>query len=148
MKSLFKPALVAAVLALSSGAVASAQQSNAPPLQTGDPARPADATANRPSDTGAQSTLPRGAVTGAGHAQTAGQVDAGGRPGGLEAKANAADDTAKATNHKKRSTKQASKHKSKRTSKHASGAKPDDTSAHGSTSGASAEGSGRSGTSQ
>jgi hypothetical protein len=49
--------------------------------------RPADATANLPSDTGAQTTLPSGAVTGAGQPQgTLPQPDDG-APGGLEQRA-------------------------------------------------------------
>jgi hypothetical protein len=49
--------------------------------------RPADPTANLPSDTGAQTTLPSGAVTGAGQPQgTLPQPDDG-APGGLEQRA-------------------------------------------------------------
>jgi hypothetical protein len=49
--------------------------------------RPADPTANLPSDTGAQTTLPSGAVTGAGQPQgTLPQADDG-APGGLEQRA-------------------------------------------------------------
>lgn len=49
--------------------------------------RPADPTANLPSDTGSQTTLPSGAVTGAGQPQgTTRQRDVG-APGGLETRA-------------------------------------------------------------
>jgi hypothetical protein len=59
-----------------------AQQSDKSP----DP-RPRDATKNKPSDTGAQTTQPSGAVTGAGHPQgTLPQPDYG-KPGGLEEQA-------------------------------------------------------------
>ena len=59
-----------------------AQQSDKSP----DP-RPRDATKNKPSDTGAQTTQPSGAVTGAGHPQgTQPQPDEG-SPGGLEEQA-------------------------------------------------------------
>lgn len=50
-------------------------------------ARPRDATANLPSDTGSQTALPTGAVTGAGQPQgTTMQADVG-APGGLERRA-------------------------------------------------------------
>jgi hypothetical protein len=40
-----------------------------------DPARPRDATANQPSESGAQSTTPKGAVTGAGQPQAGAQPE-------------------------------------------------------------------------
>lgn len=52
-------------------------------------ARPSDSTANWPSDSGAQTTLPSGAVTGAGHAQVSTPADAVREPEGLEARARA-----------------------------------------------------------
>ena len=53
-------------------ALAAAFALNAYAAQGGDAARPTDPTANRPSDTGAQSTNPSGAVTGAGQPQVPG----------------------------------------------------------------------------
>lgn len=49
--------------------------------------RPADPTANLPSDTGSQTTLPSGAVTGAGQPQGTVKQPRAGAPGGLEQRA-------------------------------------------------------------
>jgi hypothetical protein len=49
--------------------------------------RPADPTANLPSDSGSHTTLPSGAVTGAGHPQGTGVQPDVGAPGGLERRA-------------------------------------------------------------
>lgn len=76
--------ILAALAAAAALAVAPvhAQQSDTSP----DP-RPRDATKNKPSDTGSQTTQPSGAVTGAGHPQgTQPQPDYG-NPGGLEEQA-------------------------------------------------------------
>lgn len=76
--------------------------SEAPPLPevaapTPNTARPADATANLPSDSGSQTTLPSGAVTGAGQPQgTTVQRDVG-APGGLEPRARAEERAVAAT---------------------------------------------------
>ncbi|HYC46552.1 MAG TPA: hypothetical protein VED01_13855 [Burkholderiales bacterium] len=75
-------------------ALAFAACSESPPpsaanLPSIDPARPRDATANLPSDSGSHSALATGAVTGAGLAQgTTVQPDIG-APGGLEPRARA-----------------------------------------------------------
>ena len=53
--------------------------------------RPANTTKNLPSDTGSQTTLPSGAVTGAGQPQGTGRQPDVGAPGGLERRARAAD---------------------------------------------------------
>jgi hypothetical protein len=76
MKTTFKLALLAAAFTALSGS-AIAQQKNAP-LQTGEPMRPMDAGANKPSESGAQSTTRSGAATGAGQAQGAGEVTGAG----------------------------------------------------------------------
>jgi hypothetical protein len=76
----FKPAmLAAAVAAMVSGAHALAQEPAKAPELAPTEARPADPLANLPSATGAQATLPTGAVTGAGNPQleTAATVEAG-----------------------------------------------------------------------
>ena len=66
--TLLRPTLFAATLAAAFAiSPVAAQQSG---TTTGpDAARPANAAANRPSDSGAQNTLPQGAVTGAGQPQ-------------------------------------------------------------------------------
>ena len=75
-------ALIAALEGAAAGAYAQQQQPTTTP-----PARPRDPAANLPSDTGSQTTLPRGAVTGAGQPQgTQRQPDVG-SPGGLEPRA-------------------------------------------------------------
>jgi len=56
-------------------------------LPSGKPARPADATANLPSDSGAHATLPTGAVTGAGRPDGMTDQPDVGAPGGLEERA-------------------------------------------------------------
>jgi hypothetical protein len=53
------------------------------------PARPADSTAVLPSDSGSQTTLPSGAVTGAGQPQGLARQPDVGNPGGLETRARA-----------------------------------------------------------
>ena len=55
------------------------------------PARPANAASNLPSDTGAQTTQPSGAVTGAGQPQGTGRQPDVGAPGGLERRARQAE---------------------------------------------------------
>ena len=69
MTNRLRPAIIAAALAAAFNVSAATQTTTG-----ADPARPADATANRPSDSGAQSTTPRGAVTGAGQPQGASQA--------------------------------------------------------------------------
>ncbi len=64
-------------------AAAHAQQTGARPI---DP-RPADAAANLPSDTGVQTTLPSGAVTGAGQPQGTLPQHDDGASGGVEQRA-------------------------------------------------------------
>lgn len=63
--------------------MAHAQQSGDVPATP----RPADPTANLPSGTGAQTTLPSGAVTGAGQPQGTVKQPRAGAPGGLEQRA-------------------------------------------------------------
>ena len=66
----FKPVVLAAALAaMLSGAHALAKEWPRPPVHEGSPGRPADPMANLPSATGAQTTIPGGAVTGAGNPQ-------------------------------------------------------------------------------
>lgn len=90
MNTIKAAAAAAAVAAVFAGAQAGAQQSTQPPSERGSAARPADPTANQPSATGAQTTTPGGAVTGAGHAQIDRklEVEAG---AGLEGRAVRAD---------------------------------------------------------
>jgi hypothetical protein len=52
-------------------------------------ARPVDSTANLPSDSGSHTTLPSGAVTGAGLPEGSGKQPDVGKPGGLEPRARA-----------------------------------------------------------
>lgn len=78
--SAFAALAAAAVLA---HAPAHARQAANAPI---DP-RPADPTANLPSDTGAQTTLPSGAVTGAGQPQGTLPQHDDGAPGGAESRA-------------------------------------------------------------
>jgi hypothetical protein len=78
-------AALAAILA--TGGPATAQQSSATAGQTADTARPRDSTANLPSDSGAQTSLPSGAVTGAGHPHGKGKQADVGAPGGAEPRA-------------------------------------------------------------
>jgi hypothetical protein len=66
LKSAFMATLTAAFF---SAAPAYAAPSGEVPAHKGTAAQPADPTANLPSATGAQTTTPGGAVTGAGHAQ-------------------------------------------------------------------------------
>jgi hypothetical protein len=54
-----------------------------------DSARPRDATSNLPSDSGSQTTTPKGAVTGAGQPQGKGKQPDVGSAGGLEPRARA-----------------------------------------------------------
>lgn len=68
-----------ATAAVLGAAPVGAQQSVAAP----DKARPADPTANLPSDRGAQTTLPSGAVTGAGHPQGTTPEPNAAAPGGV-----------------------------------------------------------------
>ena len=76
--------LIAVALALSlTAASVEAQQPSSKP----DPARPANPAANLPSDSGSQTTLPSGAVTGAGRAEGKGRQPDVGAPGGLERRA-------------------------------------------------------------
>jgi hypothetical protein len=68
----------------------SAQQTDPPAaVLARDPARPADPTANLPSDSGSHTTLPSGAVTGAGLPEGTGKQPDIGEPGGLEPRARA-----------------------------------------------------------
>lgn len=67
MKMMLRPMLIGVALLTTFAAVPASAQSNRP--QTGDAARPTDSTTNRPSESGAQSTLPTGATTGAGQPQ-------------------------------------------------------------------------------
>jgi hypothetical protein len=64
-----------------------AQQSSTTGATKSDSTRPRDSTANLPSDTGSQTTLPSGAVTGAGQPQGKGKQADVGSPGGLEPRA-------------------------------------------------------------
>ncbi len=78
MKRALPSALLAATLLAAFAAPVSAQankppQSNMPPLQAGSVARPSDPTANKPSESGAQTNMPSGAATGAGQPQGAAQ---------------------------------------------------------------------------
>jgi hypothetical protein len=76
----FKSAMLAAAIAtMASGAHVLAQEPASTPELAPTEARPADPLANLPSATGAQATLPSGAVTGAGNAQleTAARAEAG-----------------------------------------------------------------------
>ena len=56
-------------------ALACALSSSHAATKADETARPADATANKPSESGAQNTTPQGAVTGAGQPQGAAQPD-------------------------------------------------------------------------
>ena len=56
-------------------AFACALSSSQAATKADDAARPADATANKPSESGAQTTTPKGAVTGAGQPQGGAQPD-------------------------------------------------------------------------
>jgi hypothetical protein len=76
----------AAALALAITGPTLAEQSSLP-KRAADTARPADSTANLPSDSGSQTTLPSGAVTGAGHPEGVGRQPDVGAPGGLEPRA-------------------------------------------------------------
>jgi hypothetical protein len=83
MKSAFTAALAAfAAAAMFSGAAAAA-----PPTPVIDDPRPRDSTANLPSATGSQTTLPGGAVTGAGQPQGRTIQPEVGAPGGLQPRA-------------------------------------------------------------
>ena len=85
------PRTVAAILAslVAAGGHALAQQSSTPSstLEKADPSRPRDPTANLPSDSGSQTTLPSGAVTGAGLPYGKGKQPDVGNPGGAEPRA-------------------------------------------------------------
>ena len=91
-----KAALRSALTLLTASALFGAAYAQQPgtPAQTQTsptPARPANPTKNLPSDTGSQTTLPSGAVTGAGQPQGTGRQPDVGSPGGLERRARAAD---------------------------------------------------------
>jgi hypothetical protein len=77
------------VAAILSGDRVSAQQRTDSTAAARDPARPADSTANLPSDSGSHTTLPSGAVTGAGLPEGTGKQPDVGQPGGLEPRARA-----------------------------------------------------------
>jgi hypothetical protein len=79
---------VAAILAsfMAVGGHALAQQSSSG-SQKADTYRPSDPTANLPSDSGSQTTLPSGAVTGAGLPYGKGKQPDIGAPGGAEPRA-------------------------------------------------------------
>jgi hypothetical protein len=111
MKNILRPALVAAAVSLSfAAAPAYAQDSKRPPLQTGETARPADTNANKPSESGAQTTTRAGAATGAGQPQGGAQpADA---QAGDSAKAKAK--SGSAAKHKQSGKKKKSKHTAKR----------------------------------
>lgn len=101
MNTIKASAVAAAVATLFAGADASAQQSSQQQAPKATAAQPANPNANQPSATGAQTTTPGGAVTGAGQAQIDGKarVEAG---AGLEGRAVRADregTDAKATRH-------------------------------------------------
>lgn len=66
-------------------------QSQQPAAKAQPPARPANPAANLPSDSGSQTTLPSGAVTGAGQPQGTGVQPDVGSPGGLERRARRAE---------------------------------------------------------
>lgn len=91
MRQLVRYALIAAALGVA-----------APALAQGTGARPADSTANRPSESGAQSTTPPGAVTGAGQPQGGQQVEA---PGSAKAKSGTGAKTTKKHAKKKKARK-------------------------------------------
>jgi hypothetical protein len=75
---------------LASSQVSAQEQTESPAaVLSRDSARPEDSTANLPSDSGSHTTLPSGAVTGAGLPEGTGkQLDIG-APGGLEPRARA-----------------------------------------------------------
>jgi hypothetical protein len=91
MKTRFRWVSIAwAVVVLASSQVSAQQQTEFPAaVPAPDAARPADPTANLPSDSGSHTTLPSGAVTGAGLAQGTGKQPDVGEPGGLEPRARA-----------------------------------------------------------
>jgi hypothetical protein len=78
-------AALAAAVAIGGGAFA--QQSPPKESKKADQWRPRDSTANLPSDSGSHTTLPSGAVTGAGHPQGRTRQPDVGSPGGLEPRA-------------------------------------------------------------
>lgn len=82
-------AAVAAMLLLPACTESPPRPETDAPKLGGDAPRPADATANLPSDTGSQTTLPSGAVTGAGQPQGRTVQPDVGAPGGLERRARA-----------------------------------------------------------
>lgn len=83
-------ALAWAAAMLASGQVSAQQQTDSTAaVPARDPARPMDPTANLPSDSGSHTTLPTGAVTGAGLPEGTGRQPDIGAPGGLEPRARA-----------------------------------------------------------
>ena len=90
MTTCITAAVFSAAAAAFIAGTAIAQQPSAPQAQgSGVPARPANPTANLPSDTGSQTTLPSGAVTGAGQPPGTTRQPDRGAPGGLETRARA-----------------------------------------------------------
>lgn len=79
----------AAVVLASSQVSAQQQTESSAAVLERDSARPADSTANLPSDSGSHTTLPSGAVTGAGLPEGTGKQPDVGKPGGLEPRARA-----------------------------------------------------------
>jgi len=114
MRSASKIALCAAAVLAFAGPVA-AQSKNAP-LQTGEAARPADAGANKPSESGAQSTTRSGAATGAGQPQGGGQPAEAQSAGSAKSRTQAQDGTGNAKLSKQtRSNKKRKHRQAKRT---------------------------------
>jgi hypothetical protein len=77
-RNAFIAAAVISALCATSAAAQYPDQTKAKSAQkgkAGDAARPTDTTANQPSESGAQNTTPKGAVTGAGQPQGKGQPE-------------------------------------------------------------------------
>ena len=87
MKAALFAALAVSAILLPIESGAQQQPASSSQVQSKDPLRPRDSTANLPSDSGSQTVIPGGAVTGAGQPQgTTRQPDVG-SPGGLEPRA-------------------------------------------------------------
>ena len=92
------------------------------PVKKGEVPRPADTTANKPSESGAQTTTPPGAVTGAGQPQGSGQPAAAQARGSAKDMNQAKPTTSKTVKHKKSKKKHAKRRKAAASGTDASGA--------------------------
>jgi hypothetical protein len=87
MNTLMRCTLVAVALSLGAAAPAFAQDARKGSMQAGTAARPANTDANKPSESGAQTSMPSGAATGAGQPQGGGQPASAESAGSAKTKA-------------------------------------------------------------